>query len=111
MGYSKLNRIVLALCLALGAGNVMAKGDSWCHGYIKKALGEFPVEGLNRNDLWLAWNETVRQTIIEGNLNQESYQAGRDTFQQQFEAGNFAAMEETSDDECDLGRNSTWVWW
>jgi hypothetical protein len=106
-----LNRVCLVLCLSLGAGQAMAKGDSWCHGYIKKALGEFPVEGFNRNDLWLAWNETVKQTIIADNLSEDAYQAGRDTFQQQLEANDVAAMNETSDDECDFGRNSTWVWW
>ena len=111
MSHCKLNRIILTLCLVLGTGNVMAKGDSWCHGFIIKALGEFPVERLNRNDLWLAWNETVKETIIMGQLNPEKYQAGRDSFQQQFEANNVGAMIDASDDECDMGRNSTWVWW
>ena len=106
-----LNRLILATVLSLGAVNALAEGDSWCRGYVIKALGEFPIQGFDRNDLWLAWNETVRDTLGAGVLNVDKYQSGRDSFQRQFEANNVAAMIETSDEECDQGRNSTWVWW
>ena len=85
--------------------------DSWCHGYIKKGLGEFPIEGLDRNNMWLAWNETVRAVVVEGDVDQGSYQAGRDAFAQQQSANNVQAMIDVTNGRCELGKNPTWVWW
>jgi len=109
-----LRRVILSMLLTLPVSGAWADGnshDSFCHGYIRKALGEFPVDGLDRHNLWLAWNETVKLLLIEGELDQGQNQAGRDLFSQQLASNNVAGMVETSDEECNLGRNSTWVWW
>ena len=104
---------IVALALVASQPAAAAKDDrySYCHGYIKKALGELPIEGLDRNDMWLAWNVTVQKTIIEGNLNKDRYQAGRDDFSAQMTASNAAAMEDVVEGDCELGKNPTWVWW
>ena len=104
---------IVTLALAAAQPAVAANDDrySFCHGYIKKALGELPIEGIDRNDMWLAWNVTVQKTIIEGELNKDRYQAGRDAFSSQMAAGNTAAMEDVVEGDCEMGKNATWVWW
>lgn len=104
------------LFLAALAANPATSADeqarySFCHGYIQKALGELPIKELDRNDMWLAWNVTVEKTIIEGELNKERFQAGRDAFSQQLASGNTGAMEEVLEGDCELGKNPTWRWW
>ena len=106
-----LSVIAAAVVLAQPASAAKEDRYSYCHGYIKKALGDFPIDGLDRNDMWLAWNVTVKKTIIEGDLNKDRYQAGRDDFSQQAAAGNLAAMEDVVEGDCELGKNPTWVWW
>jgi hypothetical protein len=104
----------LLLTTALAVGPVTAADTasySFCHGYIKKALGELPLDELDRNNMWLAWNVTVKKAIIESELNKERYQAGRDAFSQQMAAGNISAMEAVVNEECELGKNPTWRWW
>lgn len=106
--------LLLSVFLSLPATSAWAAdtvNDSFCVGYIRTALGEFPVEGLNRNNLWLAWHETVKSTINANQLSEQDFQSGRDRFKQQLASNNVQAMTDTSDDDCDLGRNSTWVWW
>ena len=104
--------IVAAVALAsLPAAAAKEDRYSYCHGYIKKALGELPIEGLDRNNMWLAWNVTVQKALIEGELNKDRYQAGRDDFSQQMASSNVAAMEDVVEGECELGKNPTWVWW
>jgi hypothetical protein len=109
-----LSLSALVLSTALAAGPVTAADNtsySFCHGYIKKALGELPIKQLDRNDMWLAWNVTVKKAIIESELNKDRYQAGRDAFSQQMAAGNITAMEDVVGGECELGKNPTWRWW
>jgi hypothetical protein len=113
---SLFSRCLPVLALALLAVNPATAADkqgqySFCHGYIKKALGELPIEQLDRNDMWLAWNVTVKKTIVEGELDKSRYQAGRDAFSQQLAAGNTAAMEAVVEGDCELGKNPTWRWW
>ena len=102
------------IALSLLAGTAVAADDgrySFCHGYVKKALGELPIKGTDRNDMWLAWNVTVRKTIIEGEVDQGRYQAGRDAFSQQQAANDLDAMEDVLEGQCELGKNPTWRWW
>ena len=84
---------------------------SFCHGYIQKGLGEYPVDGLDRNAMWLSWNAVVPLTVYEGQKEPDSYQRGRDTFGRQLAANDVGAMEEVMDNDCDQGENSTWRWW
>ena len=74
-------------------------------------MGEFPIKELDRNDMWLAWNVTVKKTIVDGELNKQRYQAGREAFSQQLASGNTGAMEDVVEGECELGKNPTWRWW
>jgi hypothetical protein len=108
-------RLALCLTIAFLAPLSAAAADSgkysYCHGYIQKALGAFPIENLDRNGMWLAWNVTVKEVLIAGTLDKDRFQAGRDDFSQQLASSNFAAMEDVVDEECDLGENSSWVWW
>jgi len=110
-----LRQCLLAAVFTLPSVATLAEDEeqsySWCRGYAVQALGALPVAGLSRTDLWLAWNETVQYTIINGELNEAEYTAGREKFSRQLAANNVAAMIETSDENCDLGRNSLWVWW
>jgi hypothetical protein len=110
----------LAIVLSIVAANLLAslpvsaakeERYSYCHGYIKKALGALPIEELDRRDMWLAWNVTVKKALIEGEVNKERYQAGRDDFSRQLASNNVAAMEDVVEGECELGQNPTWVWW
>ena len=84
---------------------------SFCHGYIKKALGELPIAELDRGNMWLAWHETVQTALINDSLDKTAYQRGRDSLASQYAAGEVAAMEEVVEGECELGKNSTWRWW
>lgn len=108
------NALFVVLSLSLTNAPAMAEDPgsaSYCHGYIKKALGALPVDGLDRNDMWLAWNETVRLTIVEGEIDKTRYQAGRDAYSAQAAAGNVEAMREVTNGECELGKNPIWRWW
>ena len=102
---------VSTILAASGAVAANPDRDSFCHGYIKKALGEAPIEGLNRNDMWLAWHETVQTTLIVDQLNKSRYQEGRDTFSRQMAAQDIEAMEDVVEGDCELGQNPTWRWW
>ena len=104
--------LILAIAVA-ASGNLYADDEdySWCQGYVVKALGEFPVDGLNRTHLWLAWNTTVDNTIATANLNQASYQAGRNRFDELYHLGDSAAIQAVTEERCNLGREPGWRWW
>jgi hypothetical protein len=103
---------LLIAALFLCCSTASADRDySWCQGFIVKALGEFPVNGLSRVNLWLDWNEIVSETAVNNSLNQERYQAGRDQFSRLNEAGDAQRIIETSNEDCAIGRNPGWLWW
>jgi hypothetical protein len=105
-------RHLIAACLLVLPGFVHANEDnSWCQGYVVKALGEFPVEGLSRVSLWLDWSAIVDETIAVGELDKSQYQAGSDHFSKLHSAGDTAGIIDVSEQRCALGRNPGWVWW
>ena len=105
-------RYLIAACLLALPGIIHANEDnSWCQGYVIKALGEFPVKGLSRTNLWLDWNAIVAVTIAAGKRDQTKYQAGRDQFSTLQAAGNARGIIDTSEERCALGRSPGWVWW
>jgi hypothetical protein len=112
-------RFILSIALLALAGafsgcsstSAPAESASFCHGYIQKSLGEMPIEGVDRNLLWLSWNEVVKSTIFEDALVEPGFKEGRDTFSRQLAANDVAAMEEYTEGECDLSSNPLWVWW
>ncbi|MEE4192998.1 MAG: hypothetical protein V2I66_15580, partial [Halieaceae bacterium] len=84
---------------------------SFCHGYIQKGLGEYPIKDVDRNAMWLSWNEVVQVTLIEGEMDQTSYQQGRDAFGTQMAANDVQAMQSMIAGDCDQGENQLWRWW
>ena len=104
--------LVIAL-LAVPVSGALAenKENSFCRGYIIKALADFPVAGLSRVDLWLGWNATVARTGSQGMLNAEEYKAGRDRYDSLKSANNSAQIIEIMDEECEMGQNEGIVWW
>ena len=105
-------RLVLLSSLLFGSAATMADEDySWCQGFIVKALGEFPTEGLSRTNMWLDWSEIVSQTIGEKTLDPAQYQAGRDHYTQLQANSNFQAIVDASEEQCAVGRSPLWLWW
>ena len=84
---------------------------SFCQGYIKKGLGEYPIDDVDRNAMWLSWNEVVQETLYGGELDQPSYERGRATFGEQMAANDVLAMQATISSDCDQGENHLWRWW
>lgn len=107
-----LSALLLSTLIA-GCSTSSTGGDlaSFCHGYIQKGLGEFPVDGLDRKAMWLSWNEVVATTLFEKKMNETSYQSGRDTFAQQLAANNVSAMQNVVEDDCDQGYTPLWGGW
>lgn len=103
--------VAAALCVPSLALAEDSQRASFCHGYIKKALGELPIEELDRGNMWLAWHETVQTALIADKLDKTQYQRGRDRFSSQLAAGDVSAMEDVVEGECELGKNRTWRWW
>ena len=105
--------VLLSSALLAGCGSSSTSNDlaSFCHGYIQKGLGEYPVEGLDRKAMWLSWNEVVATTLFEKKMDQASYQDGRDSFAQQLAANNVSAMQDVVEDDCDQGYNPLWGGW
>ncbi len=88
-----------------------AARDSFCHGYIRKALGETPIDGVDRRNLWLAWHETVQTALIEGRLQSDEAERGEALFASQLADADSVAMEGVVEGKCELGKNRTWRWW
>ena len=106
------HRLVLCIFLLLFPAASFAEEDySWCQGYVVGALGEFPVKGLSRINLWLDWNVIVAETLGANDLNQDRYQAGRDHFARLHHESNARAIIDTSEEDCAVGRNPGWIWW
>ncbi len=84
---------------------------SFCHGYIQKGLGELPVQGVDRNAMWLSWNEVVPTTLFAGQMDQASFQEGRDRVSNQMAMADVDGIEDIMEDECDQGDNPLWRWW
>ncbi len=84
---------------------------SFCHGYIQKGLGEYPIDDVDRNAMWLSWNKVVAETLFEDQLDQTSFQNGRDVFGEQLAANDVEGMQSTIASDCDQGENPLWRWW
>ena len=99
--------LVTTLILTLTSTASWARNseNSYCRGYIIKALAEFPMEGLPITQLWLSWYAVVDRTGSKGKFNKSEYQAGRDQFDSLFAANNTAGLIKISNKKCDMGRN------
>ncbi len=99
--------LIVTLTLALTSTASWARNaeNSFCRGYIVKALAEYPMDGLPITQLWLSWYAVVARTGIESKLSESQYQAGRDKFDSLFATGNTSELIKISDKKCDMGRN------
>jgi hypothetical protein len=99
--------LIVTLTLALTSTASWARNseNSFCRGYIVKALAEYPMDGLPITQLWLSWYAVVARTGSEGKFNESEYQAGRNKFDSLFAAGNTRALKKISNRKCDMGRN------
>jgi hypothetical protein len=97
--------VTLTLALASTASWARNSENSYCRGYIVKALAEYPMEGLPITQLWLSWYAVVDRTGSKGKFNESEYQAGRDQFDSLLAANNTAGLIKISNKKCDMGRN------
>ena len=106
-------RTVLALALVLSSSTTFAIQWPWqdppeerfdyCRGFLSTSLGAFPVAGLSRVQLWLAWNEVVKATPVEFDTQGAEYLEGREFFNSMLEAGNSQAIIDEAGGTCAMG--------
>ena len=108
-----LRLLALTVSLSLAASTSLANDNdnSFCRGFIIKALDEYSIEGAERIDLWLGWNATVIRTGSQGKLNETEYKQGRDSFDNRFSSGGAASVLAVRNEDCDMGRDAGWRWW
>ncbi len=75
----------------------------YCRGFLATSLGAFPVDGLSRIQLWLAWNEVVKLTPTAFDTQDPQYVEGSSFFNSMLETGNTQAIIDTADGSCALG--------
>jgi hypothetical protein len=102
-----LRQLILIVTLTLISTASWARNDenSFCRGYIIRALAEYPMDALPITQLWLSWYAVVERTGSEGILDESQYQAGRDKFDSLFAANDIAGLIKISNKQCDMGRN------
>ena len=108
-----MSRFILVLLLFTGSSSALAWQLPWqetpperidyCRGFLLKSLGAFPVEGLSRTQLWLAWNEVINATSLERARNMDEVDAGRAFFTSNLDSGNIQAILEEADTTCAMG--------
>ena len=75
----------------------------YCRGFLSTSLGAFPVEGLSRIRLWLAWNEVVKLSPESFDTEAGEYLEGREFFNSMVEAGNNQTIVDEAGGACALG--------
>jgi hypothetical protein len=75
----------------------------YCRGFLLKSLGAFPVEGLSRTQLWLAWNEVINATSLERERKMDEVDAGKAFFTSNLDSGNIQAILDEADTTCAMG--------
>lgn len=106
-------RFALVLLLVTASTNALAWQLPWqeppperidyCRGFLLKGLGAFPVEGLSRTQLWLAWNEVINATSLERDRKLEEVAAGKEFFTSMLDSGNIQAILDEADTTCAMG--------
>ena len=106
-------RLLLALALLGASSSSLALQWPWqdppepraeyCRGFLATSLGAFPVEGLSRGQLWLAWNEVVKLAPAEPVASGQEYAEGREFFNSMLASGNAQAIVDEADGACALG--------
>ena len=108
-----MTRFVLVLALVFACSNTLAFDWPWkdspeprvdyCRGFLTTSLGAFPVEGLSRTRLWLAWNEVVKATDPSFDTQGQEFVEGREFFTTMLESGNAQAIIDEADGPCAMG--------
>ena len=74
----------------------------YCKGFVMAALSQSQLGDTSRIDLWLTWNHILR---VEGTINEQEFQQGRDRLSALIASDDFGAIREVADEECYVGRN------
>lgn len=108
-----MTRFIFALVLITGSTSAMALQWPWqdppeqnveyCMGFLMRSLGDFPVEGLSRVQLWLAWNEVMKEVPVGHDSQHPEFQAGKAFFNDMLAAGNTQAIVDEADGACAMG--------
>jgi hypothetical protein len=108
-----MRRTILAMALVFSSSAAFAIQWPWqeipetrfdyCRGFLATSLGAYPVQGLSRVRLWLAWNEVVKETSLDFDPNGQEYLEGRKFFNTRLEAGDSQAIIDKAGDACALG--------
>lgn len=106
-------RFALIFLLVSASANTLAWQFPWqeppperidyCRGFLLKGLGEFPVEGLSRTQLWLAWNEVINATSLERDRKMDEVEAGKAFFTSMLDSGDIQAILDEADTTCAMG--------
>jgi hypothetical protein len=108
-----MRRLLLALFLVGISAPTLAWQWPWqdtpeqrveyCMGFLMRSLGDFPVEGLSRVQLWLAWNEVMKEVPVGHDSQHPEFQAGKAFFNDMLAAGNTQAILDQADGACAMG--------
>jgi hypothetical protein len=106
-------RFCLVFVLITGSASSMAFQWPWqdspeprieyCMGFLMRSLGDFPVEGLSRVQLWLAWNEVMKEVPVGHDGGNPEFLAGKAFFNDMLAAGNTQAIVDEADETCAMG--------
>lgn len=111
-----MNRILLALLLALASTH--ASADGWprqtstggepldyCRGFVAGGLASNAVASMSRVDLWLAWSYVIRSGALAQGAAGKEYQAGLEQFQTVAADTTPESILQQAHGECGLGRS------
>ena len=106
-------RFLLALAICFSSATASAIQWPWqeppetrveyCRGFLATGLGSFPVEGLSRIQLWLAWNEVVKLSPGVFDTQAQEYLEGREFFKSMLDGGNTQAIIDEAGGACAIG--------
>ena len=108
-----MRRIILALFLVGISAPSLAWHWPWqdppeqrteyCMGFLMRSLGDFPVDGLSRVQLWLAWNVVMKDVPVGHDGENPEFLAGKAFFNDMLAAGNTQAIVDEADETCAMG--------
>jgi len=80
------------------------RGDyGYCKGFISAGLATFPMKGLSRTQLWLAWNQVIQAGYVKTDPGDAQYSEGKSKFDTLLAASDTQSLVDIANGECDLG--------
>lgn len=77
----------------------------YCQGFTVASLHQTDLGDLSRIDLWLAWNEIIRNGPALAEAGMEQYQTGFDQVTTLMENDGLQTITDIAEGDCALGRN------